>query len=72
MQFTSVKVTPEAQRAFLEKNPQLTKKAVATAGSSTAVASTSRALDDITKSLKRNGAVAGVDPAPASKKVQKT
>jgi len=36
-----VKVTPEAQRAYLEKNPHLAKPAAAASSSSTASASTS-------------------------------
>jgi 2-oxo-4-hydroxy-4-carboxy--5-ureidoimidazoline (OHCU) decarboxylase len=76
MQFTSVKVTPEAQKAFLEKHPQLAKKTLPAGSSTTSSASTSRPLEDITKShkkkqLKRNAADMGADSVPVSKKAKK-
>jgi len=72
MQFTSVKVTPEAQKAFLEKHPRIRKKL--SGSSTTSNASTSRPLEDTTKSLtekqlKRNVDV-DADSLPASKKVK--
>lgn len=76
MQFTSVKVTPAAQKAYLEKNPN---RAPVAGGS--AAASTSGPLKDNTTSsrLKRtandaqldNGAASGLKAESVSKKKAK-
>ena len=67
MQFTSVKVTPAAQKAYLEKNPQ--KKQTAASGSTTPLADSTS-----TTSKKRNAADAGLEvsagPAAAMKTVK--
>jgi hypothetical protein len=60
MQFTSVKVTPAAQKRFLEKNPQK-KSTPAASGSSTPLADSTSAL-----SKKRNATEAGHDVPDAS------
>ena len=57
MQFTSVKVTPAAQKAYLEKNPQ--KKPTHASGSTPLADSTS------STSKKRNAADAGLEASDA-------
>jgi len=58
MQFTSVKVTPAAQRAYLEKKPQ--KKPTAASGSTTPLADSTSST-----SKKRNATEASLDTSGA-------
>ncbi|KII93366.1 hypothetical protein PLICRDRAFT_87752 [Plicaturopsis crispa FD-325 SS-3] len=67
MQFTSVRVTPEAQKAYLEKNPSK-KGAAANAAASTSSGSTSSApLKDVT-GKKRDANQADLEPSSSSAK----
>jgi hypothetical protein len=58
MQFTSVTVTPAAQKAYLEKNPQ--KKSMHASGSSTPLADSTSST-----SKKRNATDAGLEASDA-------
>jgi hypothetical protein len=66
MQFTSVKVTPAAQKDYLEKNPQKKPKATAS-GSSTPLADATSST-----SKKRNATQAGLEGAGARLAAVKT
>jgi len=65
MQFTSVYVTPAAQKAYLEKNPQ--QKPMTASGSTTPLADSTS-----TTSKKRNATVAALDASGSSSSALKT
>jgi hypothetical protein len=58
MQFTSVKVTPDAQKAYLEKNPH--RKPTPASGSAMPLADSTSSM-----SKKRNATEAGLDLSKA-------
>jgi len=72
MQYTSVKVTPEAQKAYLQKNPQRVNKTSSHAASSSASSAQSLGpLKDITtKSQKRSGSALEGDAINSLKKAK--
>lgn len=71
MQFTSVKVTPAAQKAYLEKNPDKRPTTAAASSSSTATATP---LQDTTSATnkKRNAADAGLEASASGSSLKKT
>lgn len=74
MNFTSVKVTPDAQKQYIEKHPHLAKKTLAAGTSAAGEGSSFKPLQDhSTKNLKRSINDAQLDVAetkPVGKKTK--